>query len=422
MIPLPAYDGADVGVLGLGSSGLAAARAFEAAGARVHVWDDRPQARRGLASPDLPEFDLPRLARLVWSPGVPHLHPRPHALARRAAAAGVEPVADTAVLAEAMAGRRFLAVTGTNGKSTVTALVAHALEALGIEHAAGGNLGPPALGLPTLGPDGIYLLELSSYQLELTPEPSFGIAALLNIDIDHLDRHGGLHRYAAQKIRVFARAATAVVGTDDAYGAWIARRLEAEGVRVIPVGAADGPALPHLPGAHNRQNAAAALAMLTALGIDRGTALAAMEGFRGLPHRLETVAKIGGVAYINDSKATNPASAARALASFRRIRWIAGGRAKAEDLEALRHCFPRIARAYLIGESGEMFAAALGGDVPWSLEGTLERAVAAAHRDAGPGEVVLLSPAAASFDQWANFEARGDAFRAAARALAGAER
>ena len=416
MIPLPAYRGAEVGVMGLGRSGRAAAAAFTAAGAHLHVWDDRKELRRefGEAQP----FDPSGLDRLVWSPGIPHLHPRPHPLAVRADAARVRPVADISLLVEAMPGCRFVGVTGTNGKSTVTALIGHALEKLGLPHAVGGNLGPAALGLPALGPGGVYVLELSSYQLALMARPAFDVAVLLNIAADHLDRHGGMHRYAADKARIFENRAAAVIGESDPWCRRLAPRLRSEGRTVTAIGD-DGPALPCLPGVHNRRNAAAALAALGALGIDRRDAQEAMAGFRGLPHRMETVGEVAGVRYVNDSKATNPESAAFALASFERVRWIAGGQAKTDDLDALRPWFGRIAKAYLIGASEAPFAQALSGHAACVCLGDLDAALAAAHRDAQPGEVVLLAPAAASFDQWESFEARGDAFRQGVRGLMG---
>jgi len=416
MIPLPAYRGAEVGVMGLGRSGRAAAAALAAAGARLHVWDDREEARREFG--DAPPFEPAGLARLVWSPGIPHLHPRPHPLAVRADAANVPPVADIALLAEALPECRFVAVTGTNGKSTVTALIGHALGALGVPHAVGGNLGPAALGLPALGPGGVYVLELSSYQLALLPRPAFDIAVLLNIAADHLDRHGGMHRYAADKARIFDNGAHAIVGAGDPWCRRLAGRLRAAGRRVADAGE-DGPALPCLPGLHNRRNAAAALAVLEALGIERRAGLDAMSGFRGLPHRMETVGEIAGVRYINDSKATNPESAACALASFERVRWIAGGQAKTDTLDALRPWLGRVARAYLVGASQAPFARMLEGAAACECLGDLDAALAAAHRDARPGEVVLLAPAAASFDQWESFEARGDAFREGVRRLKG---
>ena len=416
MIPLPAYRGAEVGVVGLGRSGQAAAAAFAAAGAHLRVWDDRKELRQKFGD-DRP-FDPSGLDRLVWSPGIPHLHPRPHPVAIKAEAARVRPEADISLLMEAMPERRFVGVTGTNGKSTVTALLGHALDRLGLPHAVGGNLGPAALGLPALGPGGVYALELSSYQLALMTRPAFDVAVLLNIAPDHLDRHGGMHGYAADKARIFGNRATVVIGESDPWCRRLATRLRAEGRTVIPIGD-DGPRLPSLPGLHNRRNAAAALAALGALGIDRGDALAAMEGFRGLPHRMETVGEIAGVRYVNDSKATNPDSAAFALASFERVRWIAGGEAKTDDLDAVRPWFGRIAKAYLIGASEAPFAEALAGHAACECLGDLDAALAAAHRDAQPGDVVLLAPAAASFDQWESFEARGDAFREGVRGLAG---
>ena len=408
MIPLPAYQGADVGVMGLGRSGRAAAAALAAAGANLHVWDDREALRRDFG--DVQPLDPSGLDRLVWSPGIPHLHPRPHPLAARAAAARVRPVSDISLLMEAMPGCRFVGVTGTNGKSTVTALIGHALGRLGVAHALGGNLGPAALGLPALGPGGVYVLELSSYQLALMPRSALDVAMLLNIAPDHLDRHGGMHGYAADKARIFDNRATAVIGKSDPWCRRLAQQLRDDGRAVIAIDS-DGPALPGLPGLHNRRNAAAALAALGALGITGRDAREALSGFRGLPHRMETVGEIAGVRYVNDSKATNPESAGFALASFERVRWIAGGEAKTDDLDALRPWFGRIAKAYLIGASQAPFAAALAGHAACECLGDLDAALAAAHRDARPGEVVLLAPAAASFDQWESFEARGDAFR-----------
>ncbi len=416
MIPLPAYRGAEVGVMGLGRSGRAAAAALAAAGAHLHVWDDRAELRRDFGEKQA--FDPSGLDRLVWSPGIPHLHPRPHPLAVRAGAARLKPVADIALLIEAMSGCRFVGITGTNGKSTVTALVGHALDRLGLPHAVGGNFGPAALGLPALGPGGVYVLELSSYQLALLPCPALDVAVLLNIAADHLDRHGGMHRYAADKARIFDNRAAAVIGEGDPWCRRLARRLRAQGRAVAAIGD-DGPSLPCLPGLHNRRNAAAALAVLGALGIDRRDALEAMAGFRGLPHRMEIVGELAGVRYVNDSKATNPESAACALASFERVRWIAGGQAKTDGLDALRPWFGRVAQAYLIGASQAPFAQALAGHAACECLGDLDAALAAAHRDARPGEVVLLAPAAASFDQWDSFEARGDAFREGVRRLAG---
>ena len=416
MIPLPAYRGADVGVMGLGRSGRAAAAALAAAGAHLRLWDDREELRREFGA--VRPFDPSGLDRLVWSPGIPHLHPRPHPLAASAGAAGVRPEADISLLIDAMPDCRFVGITGTNGKSTVTALVGHALGNLDMPHAVGGNLGPAALGLPALGPGGVYALELSSYQLALMARPAFDVAVLLNIAPDHLDRHGGMHGYAADKARIFDNRATAIVGASDPWCRRLAERLRAGG-RAVGAIEDDGPALPSLPGLHNRRNAAAALAVLVALGVDRRDALEAMQGFRGLPHRMETVGEIAGVRYVNDSKATNPESAAFALAAFERVRWIAGGQAKTGGLDAVRPWFGRIAKAYLIGASEAPFAEALAGHAACECLGDLDAALAAAHREARPGETVLLAPAAASFDQWDSFEARGDAFRKGVRGLAG---
>jgi len=349
---------------------------------------------------------------------------------------------------------RFVGITGTNGKSTTTALVANILSAAGIESAAGGNLGVPAMALPALGDAGVYVLEMSSYMLERLATLRFDAAALLNLSPDHLDRHGDMAGYVAAKRRVFDRQGAdgvAVVGTDDDDTTALARSLRGpgrnawrgpgrnawRGPHIVTVSGQhpadvwcddgllrdrDGPILPMaeaaaLPGAHNAQNAAAAAALALALGVPRGAVAAGIAGFPGLPHRQQRVAVVDGVAWVNDSKATNADAAARALACYGRLVWIAGGIAKAGGIEPLRALLPRVAHAVLIGRDAPLFAGTLAAaGVPFTMAGTLDAAVpaarAAAARTGSP--VVLLSPACASFDQFANFEARGDRFTAPA--------
>jgi UDP-N-acetylmuramoylalanine--D-glutamate ligase len=455
MIRLPALAGSRVAVMGLGIAGLATARALAASGADVRAWDDTEAARaaaraEGIALVDLAVADWAGIATLVLSPGIPHTFPAPHPVAERARAAGAEIVCDIELLARADPDAAFVGITGTNGKSTTTALLAHILEAAGRRHAVGGNLGPAALGLAPQGPGGLYVLELSSFQLERVSTIRFAAAALLNVAPNHLDRHGDLAGYVAAKRRIFDRAAPgalAVIGDDDAAARDVADRVRGRPEwRLVPitagrpgpgmVGGADGAlidaretpprrvldlaAAPALPGAHNAQNAAAAYALARHLGVAPDTIAAAMRSFPGLPHRQERVGAAGGVLFVNDSKATTAEAAARALSSYARVFWIAGGRSKAAGYAAVSPFLPRIAEAFLIGEAaGEIarFLAAAG--VRHRVSGTLDRALddaaTAAGADAAPGRVVLLSPACASYDQFKSFEARGDRFRALVR-------
>jgi len=455
MIEVTAFRNDAVGVLGLARSGLAAARALKAGGARVLAWDDAPARRdearaAGVPLADLATADLAGMRALVLSPGIPHTFPKPHPVAQRARAAGIEIIGDIELLARSCRAARYAGITGTNGKSTTTALIAHVLGASGRHVAAGGNIGVAALLLEELGADGIYVLEMSSYQLELTPSLAFDVAVLLNVTPDHLDRHAGMDGYIAAKERIFAHQGerqAAVVGSDDAICRAIAARLAAEARRrVVPVSggeAAPGGVfvsggwliddmarggrkvldlrpLEHLPGRHNHQNAAAAYAAVRCLGLDQAAAAAGIAGFAGLAHRQELIARIGGVRWVNDSKATNADATANALACYDDIYWIAGGRAKEGGIDALRPLFPRLKRAFLIGEAAHQFAATLEG-VPHLLCGTLEVAVAAAHQATRGkrGATVLLSPACASFDQFSDFEARGERFRGLVEALPG---
>ncbi len=462
MIDLSILPDRPVAVLGLGRSGLAAARALLSAGRPMLAWDDvaaqrTAAAAAGIPLTDLAARDLSDVAMLVLSPGIPLDHPRPHPLVTRARAAGCAIVGDVELLLRACPAADVVGITGTNGKSTTTALLGHILATAKVASAVGGNIGVPALALPPLATGGVYVLELSSYQLGLTPSLRCRVAVLLNISPDHLDRHGGIDGYVAAKRRIFAGQgadATAIVGADDATCRAIAAALHGDhggpksGPRVIPIsgetvvpggvyahggtlfdataGGEPRPVLtlaeaPALPGAHNAQNAAAAWAAARALGVDAATVAAAMRSFPGLAHRQELIATIDGVAYVNDSKATNPDAAARALACYDAIYWIAGGRAKAGGLAAVRPYLDRIRHAYLIGEAAPDFAGELASAVPVAISETLERAVAQAHaqahRNGARAPVVLLSPACASFDQFRDFEARGDAFRALVEAL-----
>jgi UDP-N-acetylmuramoylalanine--D-glutamate ligase len=461
-VTVPGVAGRRIAVLGLGKSGTAAARALARSGAEVLAWDDDTGRRDGIAGAgiavaDLATLDFADIRTLVLSPGIPHSHPAPHPVAAQARAAGAEIICDVELLLRATRGIRTVAITGTNGKSTTTALVGHLLDDGTRPVAVGGNLGTPAIDLAPLGAGGVYVLELSSYQLELISPAAFDVAVLLNLSPDHLDRHGGMDGYIAAKARMFAGQQpqqSAIVGTDDAPSLAICERLAAAGDRiVVPISAQ----VPHdggvwvaegwltdarhgapvrrfamadattLPGSHNGQNAAAAFAAASAIvSADDDRLAARIASFPGLAHRLELIATIDGVRYVNDSKATNADAAARALASYETIYWIAGGRAKEGGIASLTGWFNRIRHAYLIGEAADAFDATLAGRVPVTRSGALDAAIAAAahqaRADGIAGAVVLLSPACASFDQFANFEARGEAFRRAVTAFAGRAR
>ena len=460
MIPVSTLSGKKVALFGLGGSGLATAQALAAGGAEVAAWDDNAasldKARQaGIAVADLRDADWSAFACLVLSPGVPLTHPEPHWSVRLAQAANVEIIGDIELFcrerAALAADAPLIAITGTNGKSTTTALIAHIIAHSGRDAQMGGNIGRAALTLDPPAPGRIYVLECSSYQIELAPslDPTAGI--LLNLTPDHLDRHGTMERYAAIKERLVAASDTAIVGVDDALCKDVADRLEKAGRKVVRISketalvdglhaagsellrAAGGrteriaslEGVGALRGAHNAQNALAAAAACLAVGLSAREVQAGLSTFPGLAHRMEQVGRRGRVLFVNDSKATNAEASAPALSSFPRIYWIAGGLPKEGGIEALRPLFPRIARAYLIGEAAESFAATLGGAVAHDISGTLDRAVARAAGDAAQDEadeaVVLLSPACASFDQFRNFEVRGEAFRDMALALPGVE-
>jgi UDP-N-acetylmuramoylalanine--D-glutamate ligase len=453
MIPITSFRGREVAVVGLARSGLAAARALEAGGARVAAWDDAAAKRAAVALPmvDPETADWQRLAAVVLSPGIPLTHPAPHAVVRRAAEAHVEVIGDIELLLREGLGAAVVGVTGTNGKSTTTALIGHVLASAGRRVQVGGNIGAPVLDLEPLPAGGIYVVELSSFQIDLTPSLACDVAILLNITPDHLDRHGDMAGYVAVKRRIFDRVKnTAVIGVDDEWGRQICAELIAAGrSRVVaisverrldrgisivdgqvmidgrPVPAIDLGKAPALIGRHNHQNAAAVIAAALALGLDEAAIARGLESFPGLAHRLERIATVNGVAYINDSKATNADAAAKALAAFDGIYWIAGGKPKAGGIEPLADLFPHVARAFLIGEAAPAFAATLSGKVPFDICETLDRAISAARAAAEPAAaagqkpVVLLSPACASYDQFTDFEARGEAFRALVQQIAG---
>ena len=452
MTPVETLRGQSIAVFGLGGSGISTVRALVEGGAKVAVWDDNLNAREHAAHAG---FKLVDLARADWrgfrlfvlSPGVPLTHPAPHWTVKLASAAGVPIVGDIELFSRERAVRApeapFVAITGTNGKSTTTALIAHVLREAGRDVALGGNIGTPVLALPPPANTRTHVIECSSYQIDLAPSLAPSVGLLINVTPDHLDRHGDLARYAGIKERLVARSEIALVGVDDDICRDIYARLKARaGARsVVAISGAEssiadifvsrrrviarGESEPvadldvarALRGAHNAQNAAFACGVARVLGVKREQILRAFESFPGLAHRMEEVACAGRVLFINDSKATNADAAEKALLSFHDVHWICGGRPKEGGIESLRPLFARVAKAYLIGEATEEFAHTLDKAVPFERCGTLKAATAAAARDAmrsaAREPVVLLSPACASFDQFANFEARGDAFRAA---------
>ncbi len=430
--PATLFRGKRFAVVGLGRNGLPAARGLAAMGAKVTAWDDNPSARAAAGDLDLRDPLAHGLDcdALVLSPGIPHRLPRPHPVAQAAMDSGIPILSDVELLFQAVrqAGSRarFAGITGTNGKSTTTALLAHILGGAGITVAAGANLGPAALSLPLLPHDGVYVLEMSSYMLERLATLRFDAAVMLNLSADHLDRHGDMAGYAAAKRLVFDRQAEtdlAVIGVDDAESRDMAAWLDTRPARVVRVSGADVPlaAGPALPGAHNAQNAAAATAMARFLGVpDRGIA-AGLASFPGLPHRQQRVVQVEGVTFVNDSKATNAEATQRALVCYDRVIWIAGGMAKEGGIASLAPLFPRVAHALLIGRDAASFAGALARhNVPFDIAGTLDAAVPAAFAAAKAAgvPVVLLSPACASWDQFTGYDQRGDRFAELARALA----
>ncbi|MEQ8509957.1 MAG: UDP-N-acetylmuramoyl-L-alanine--D-glutamate ligase [Rhodospirillaceae bacterium] len=452
MIPLTSHRDDAILVVGLGKSGRSAARALSAAGAHVSVWDDSADQRTKAAAEGLTVFDadtadISTLDDIMWSPGVPHTHPAPHPLAAKAHAAGLKLRCDVDYLATAQPDATYIGITGTNGKSTTTALTAHVFAEAGKKIEVGGNLGFAALDLAPLSSDGIYVLELSSYQTELTPNLHCATTVLLNITPDHLDRHGGFEGYVSAKTELFKHqkdGATAIIGQDDATCRGIMEHLTSAGRHTLISVSAKTPVkngvyvqngiltdtafgrddtidltgFKTLPGQHNWQNAAAAYTIARNHGLDRSQIVEAFATFPGLAHRQEFVGSAGHVSFINDSKATNADAAEKALTCYDSVYWIAGGVAKAGGITSLGPLFGRIRHAFLIGEAAKDFSADLtASQVNSSTYTSLEAATLAAGRmaiaDGLKDAVVLLSPACASFDMFNNFEERGDAFRAA---------
>ncbi|MFN9711972.1 MAG: UDP-N-acetylmuramoyl-L-alanine--D-glutamate ligase [Alphaproteobacteria bacterium] len=462
MIPVTAFAGKTVAVFGLARTGLAAARALVAGGATVALWDDKPAARdaalaEGFELTDISRSDWAGYDALMLSPGVPLTHPAPHWTVTKANSSGVEILGDIELFARTVNASpehrrpRIIAITGTNGKSTTTALIGHICAEAGRDVRVGGNIGQGVLSLDVMHGGAGYVLELSSYQLDLTSSLRPDVSIILNISPDHLERHGTMANYVAAKRRILlnqGKGDTAVIGVDDEWCSQICTEITAANRRTTVaisasktigrgVYALDGllydatgerttevcdlKRARSLPGRHNWQNAAAAYAAVRGIGIDAGQARRALMSFPGLAHRMETVTILGKVRFVNDSKATNADAARQALSSYPKVYWIAGGQPKSGGIEDLADLFPRVVRAYLIGEASEAFAGTLGGKAEAIRCGDLATAVQAAFQDArasGREAIVLLSPACASFDQFADFEARGDAFRAAVQTLA----
>jgi len=461
MIPVTSFAGKKVAVFGLGASGLASARALATGGADVVGFDDNAASvaeavQAGIATADLRQADWSRISALVLAPGVPLTHPAPHWSVVLAHQAGVAVIGDIELYCRerqrVAPHSPFVAITGTNGKSTTTALIHHLLVSAGRSADLGGNIGTAVLTLAPPRMDHAHVIECSSYQIDLAPSIDPRVGILINVSADHLDRHGALEHYAAVKERLVAGVQSegaAIIGVDDEWCKTAADRAAAGGKNVVRIsvrrrisagifvengeimGASGGRArsiarlggIGSLRGLHNAQNAACATAAALALGLDPAAIQAGLRSFPGLAHRMEQVGRKGAVLFVNDSKATNADSAAQALSCFSDMFWIAGGKPKAGGIDSLAGFFPRIRKAYLIGEAASEFAGTLDGKVAYDMAGTLDRAVEAAASDAEASAlkepVVLLSPACASFDQYRNFEVRGDRFRELVLALPG---
>jgi len=443
MIAVTEYKGQAIGVFGLGKAGEATVAGLVAGGAEVYAWDDKtadaPARTDGVNLVPFQEWPWEKLSALVLSPGVPLTHPQPHAVVKIAMKQGCPVLGDVELLCRAQTKARYVAITGTNGKSTTTTLIGHILKEAGVPVQVGGNLGTAALSLEPLGEDGVYVIETSSYQLDLLHTARFHVAVWLNITPDHIDRHGDIGGYVAAKKNIFCgqqATDTAVVAVDDEHSNHTADQLHAAGRKVVYVSSQrktggvyvldgilhdflsqqrfDLRGISTLTGRHNWQNAAAAYGACRMLGIAPETIYKAMQSFAGLRHRLQLVATLRGVRFINDSKATNADATQHALAPYEHIYWIAGGKAKEGGIESLQGLFSKITHAFLIGEAKNSFAHTLEGLVPYTHSGTLEAAVAQAAQlafaEGREGAVVLLSPACASFDQFKSFEHRGDVF------------
>jgi UDP-N-acetylmuramoylalanine--D-glutamate ligase len=469
LIPVATFAGRKVAVFGLGGSGLVSAQALIAGGADVVAFDDNADSLNkaeaaGIPVGDLRALDWSNLAALLLAPGVPLTHPQPHWSVELAHKAAIPVIGDIELFCRERrrlaAAAPFVAITGTNGKSTTTALAAHLAASAGMDAQLGGNIGTAILSLEPpqvsdITPTRVHVIECSSYQIDLAPslDPSIGI--LINLSEDHLDRHGTMAHYADVKARLVTgvpEGGTGIVGVDDEWCRAVADRLAHSGKHVVRISVrgaladgiyaegshivraiagkathiADLTGIGSLRGLHNAQNAACASAAALVLGLSAEAIQAGLRSFPGLAHRMEEVGREGKVLFVNDSKATNADSAAQALVCFGDIFWIAGGKPKTGGIESLRGFFPRIRKAYLIGEAADEFAATLGDDVRHEITGTLDKAVTLAARDAALSKtqqpVVLLSPACASFDQYRNFEVRGDAFRALVQVLPGIAR
>ncbi len=457
MIPVTAFHGKRVALFGLGGSGLVTCRALMAGGAELVAFDDNPASvelaeAQGIATANLREADWSTFDALVLAPGVPLTHPQPHWTVEMAGRAGVPIVGDVELFFRQMAaeGRRapVIAITGTNGKSTTTALISHVLKSAGRDVQMGGNIGRAVLDLDPVSAraaNQVYVVECSSYQIDTTGSLNPHVGVLLNLTPDHLERHGTMQNYAAIKERLVAKSDLAVVGLDDRYCVDIANNLSAAGKPLLRISMQtdrgadlfyDGQgicgetgaqlvslkSIGSLRGLHNGQNAAAAFAACQAVGLSADDIQAGFRSFPGLVHRLEQVGTVGDVLFMNDSKATNAEAAAPALSSFEKVHWIAGGLPKDGGIESLAPHFSRVVKAYFIGEAASLFASQLNDTIPYEISGTLKQAVNHAASDAaeaGGAQTVLLSPAAASFDQFPNFEKRGDAFKEAVRRLDG---
>ncbi len=462
MIPVSTFSGKTVALFGLGGSGLSTAKALAAGGASVFVWDDsqaalEKAAEAGFAPYDLREADWSLFHALILTPGAPLTHPAPHWTVVKAQEAGVEVIGDVELFLRERAKNcphaPLIAITGTNGKSTTTSLIAHILREAGADVQMGGNIGVPILDLEPPAENRIHVVECSTFQIDLAPSLNPSVGVLLNLTPDHIDRHGTMENYASIKQRLVEASDFAVVGRDDAFCEAIFQYLKKLGHAVVGITNSQPHAIgavrceagalrrtfalpamktveealfdlsqaPALRGAHNGQNAAAAFAVCERLGLTHDRIYAGLKSYPGLAHRMEQVARYGKVLFVNDSKATNADAAEKALLSFDDIYWIIGGKAKEGGVEPLRGLFGKVRKAYLIGAATEDFSKTLEGAVAFEKCGTLDVATAAAARDAqasGAAEpVVLLSPACASYDQFPNFEKRGDAFREAVEDL-----